>query len=491
MKSFDEFLVEGMYDPSIFKAIFLAGGPGSGKSYVAGKATGGLGMKVVNSDDIYELKLKSSGLGMDFTKFDDKDFERSQVIRDRAKKLTKMRMRQWVDGRLGMIIDGTGKDYDKIKAASEGLKGLGYDTLMIFVNTSLDVALQRNQMRSRTLPNDIVKSSWEDVQKNLGKFQSYFGNKNFIIVDNNDASEDVFRKVFVKVRSLVQKPLDNHIAKKWIDKEKKLKIREESNPRIPRKAGQPAGSKKHSDLYTDENPKGTIHGLKFATPNDAKSSVSKIKNSGKKHAHKIQAAIAMEQRAKAAGKAGAASVYRAYINKMKKKTKEMREEIELNEFDAPQIYCDMDGGVADFHAFTGKILGTKFKDAYWQDLPSDTFAKLPLMPDAKRLWSFIGKYKPIMLTAIPRESRGPISKQAAEDKTQWMKSNFNLDPSDMRAVSRQDKQQFAKDGRDGRPNILIDDHAGNIREFKSKGGIGIHHTSAVNTIKQLKQLGFK
>ena len=100
-------------------------------------------------------------------------------------------------------------------------------------------------------------------------------------------------------------------------------MKEETNPRIPRKAGQPAGSKKHSDLYTDENPKGTIHGLKFSTPADAKASVSKIKNSGKKHAHKIQAAIAMEQRAKAAGKASAASVYRAYINKMKKKTKEM------------------------------------------------------------------------------------------------------------------------------------------------------------------------
>ena len=392
MKSFNEFMIEGMYDPSIFKAIFLAGGPGSGKSYVAGKATGGLGMKVVNSDDIYELKLKSSGLGMDFTKFDEKDFEKSQIIRDKAKKLTKMRMRQWVDGRLGMIIDGTGKDFDKIKSASEGLRGLGYDTLMIFVNTSLDVALQRNQMRPRTLPDKIVKTSWEDVQKNLGKFQSYFGNKNFIIVDNNDASEDVFRKVFVKIRSIVQEPLQNHIAKKWIDKEKRLK---------------------------------------------------------------------------------------------------MREEIELDEFDTPQIYCDMDGVIADFHAFTGKILGTRFKDKFWPDLPKDTFAKLPLMPDAKKLWNFIGKYNPIMLTAIPRESRGDISKQAASDKTKWMKKHFNLKQSDMRAVSRQDKQQFAKDGRDGRPNVLIDDHAGNIKEFRAKGGIGIHHTSATDTINQLKDLGFK
>tara|TARA_R100001163_G_C4988496_1_gene141962 strand:- start:41 stop:355 length:315 start_codon:yes stop_codon:yes gene_type:complete len=91
-------------------------------------------------------------------------------------------------------------------------------------------------------------------------------------------------------------------------------------PRIPRKKGQPAGSKKHSDLYTDENPKGTIHGLKFATVDDAKKSVSKIKNSGKSHAHKIQAAVAMEQRAREMGKTSQAGVYRAYINKMKKKT---------------------------------------------------------------------------------------------------------------------------------------------------------------------------
>ncbi len=98
-----------------------------------------------------------------------------------------------------------------------------------------------------------------------------------------------------------------------------IKMGEKKNPRIPRKKGQPAGSKKHSDLYTDENPKGTIKGLKFATVKDAKASVSKINNSGKKHAHKIQAAVAMEQRAREMGKTSQANVYRAYINKMKKK----------------------------------------------------------------------------------------------------------------------------------------------------------------------------
>ena len=105
----------------------------------------------------------------------------------------------------------------------------------------------------------------------------------------------------------------------------KRKLEEESNPRIPRKKGQPANSKKHSDLYTDENPKGTIHGLGFKNVATAKASVSKIRNSSRSHAHKIQAAVAMEQRAREMGKTSEAAVYRKYINSMKKKTKKMNE----------------------------------------------------------------------------------------------------------------------------------------------------------------------
>ena len=97
-------------------------------------------------------------------------------------------------------------------------------------------------------------------------------------------------------------------------------------PRIPRKKGQPAGSDSHSDLYTDENPKGTIQGLGFKDVATAKASVSKIEGSSKTHAHKIQAAVAMEQRAKEMGKTAEAAIYRSYIEKMKKKTKEMQKE---------------------------------------------------------------------------------------------------------------------------------------------------------------------
>ena len=105
----------------------------------------------------------------------------------------------------------------------------------------------------------------------------------------------------------------------------KVVAKEESNPRIPRKKGQPANSKKHSDLYTDENPKGTIHGLGFKDVATAKASVTKIRNSSRSHAHKIQAAVAMEQRAREMGKSSEAAVYRKYINSMKKKTKKMNE----------------------------------------------------------------------------------------------------------------------------------------------------------------------
>ena len=110
---------------------------------------------------------------------------------------------------------------------------------------------------------------------------------------------------------------------------------EESNPRIPRKKGQPANSKKHSDLYTDENPKGTIHGLGFKNVAKAKASVSKIRNSSRSHAHKIQAAVAMEQRAREMGKTSEAAVYRKFINSMKKKTKRMNEKVEYtaNDFE--------------------------------------------------------------------------------------------------------------------------------------------------------------
>ena len=215
MKTFTE-LQEGVYDPNIFKAIFLAGGPGSGKSYVVRRTTGGLGMKIVNSDDIYEKMLKDAG--MDTTP-EDIFSDKGQDIRVKAKAVTKRMQGNFLDGRLGLIIDGTGKDYDKISKQVAGLKSLGYECAMIFVNTSLDTAQERNKMRKRTLPEKEVTTMWNEVQQNIGKFQRLFGGSSMIIVDNNDAGEDVFEKVWKRIAMLIRKKVSNPTAKRWISQE--------------------------------------------------------------------------------------------------------------------------------------------------------------------------------------------------------------------------------------------------------------------------------
>jgi len=222
MKTFHQ-LQEGVYDPNIFNAIFLAGGPGSGKSYVVRKTTGGLGMKIVNSDEIYEKDLEKAGL--DIGKPDDIFSDKGQEIRLRSKQKTKARQGLWVDGRLGVIIDGTGKDVAKISRQKALLDQIGYETMMIFVNTSLETAQIRNKERKRTLPEKSVEQMWNNVQKNIGSFQSLFGSRNFIIVDNNDAGEDIFNKVFKRIRGLVVKKPSKRQAKQWIANELKKKDR--------------------------------------------------------------------------------------------------------------------------------------------------------------------------------------------------------------------------------------------------------------------------
>ena len=211
MKHFNE-LQEGLQDPNIFKAFFLAGGPGSGKSYVVRKTTGGTGLRVVNSDDAFESLLQKAGLSL---KMPPEEEEPRDIVRDRAKKITAKRQANYIEGRIGLIIDGTGRDYDKITKQATELKQLGYDVHMIFVNTSLDDALQRNAERPRSVPESIVTKSWNDVQSNIGKFSQYF-RQNFVVVDNNNATEDVFVKVFKQIKGLLKKKVRNPAAQQWV-----------------------------------------------------------------------------------------------------------------------------------------------------------------------------------------------------------------------------------------------------------------------------------
>lgn len=213
-------LQAGVNDPGIFKAVFLAGGPGSGKSFIVGKtALTTFGLKLINSDDAFETQLKKIGLD---TTPEDIFSPAGQAVRGKAKALTKLKQKLALNGRLGIIVDGTGKDFDKIKKQSEELKRIGYETAMIFVNTDLDTALARNKARKRTLPDEDVTKMWKAVQNNIGKFQRYYGDK-FIVVDNSDNADyeanvmAAYRKMAAFVKTDPKLPT----AKKWIAQQKK------------------------------------------------------------------------------------------------------------------------------------------------------------------------------------------------------------------------------------------------------------------------------
>ena len=225
MKRFQDLrtpLHEGVYDPNIFKAFFLAGGPGSGKSYVVRRTTGGTGLKVVNSDPAFEALLKKAGLSL---KMPPEEFERKEKVRARAKELTAKQKANYLDGRLGLIIDGTGKEAEKILFQKRQLEELGYDTYMIYVNTSIDVALERNEKRARSLQPSFVVKSWKEVQANIGAFSNMF-RQGFIVVDNNDADEDIFQGIWKRIQGLLKKKVTNTRAQNWISMELAKKRRE-------------------------------------------------------------------------------------------------------------------------------------------------------------------------------------------------------------------------------------------------------------------------
>lgn len=227
MIRFEQFinLTEGVDDPAIFKAVFLAGGPGSGKSFIVGK-TGlpVLGMRVVNSDDAFENAMKKAGKSMT----PDEIFsDEGQEIRGRAKALTGKRQALYIEGRLGLVIDGTGKDFNKIVKQRNTLQDLGYDTAMIFVNTDLDTAIERDKMRDRSLGEVEVTKYWKSVQKNIGAFQTMFGKQKMLVVDNSTGKD--FKKETLRayrdIKKFIDREPDNPLAKKWIKQERQKKKR--------------------------------------------------------------------------------------------------------------------------------------------------------------------------------------------------------------------------------------------------------------------------
>ena len=221
----EEYLQEGVYDPGIFKAFFLAGGPGSGKSFVTKAAFAGLGLKVVNSDDILTKYLEKEGLSL---KMPESEKIKRDELRQKAKITTAARMDLYVQGRLGMILDGTARDYNKISGQQRLFKLLGYQTIMIFVNTSLDVALERNEKRDRTVQKKTAIQNWNTVQGNIGRFQKLFQPANFYVVDNSSSEKELVTTTLSRCASIVRRTMNQphgFIAKQWIDRQLRIKKR--------------------------------------------------------------------------------------------------------------------------------------------------------------------------------------------------------------------------------------------------------------------------
>ena len=252
-------LQEGVNDLAIFKAVFLAGGPGSGKSFIGTETKGksptvggdpkefmgggqlgliNLGLRVVNPDPAYEKLLK--GAGLDAKNSDDIWSDKGQEIRVKATDITAKQKSLYVDGRLGVIIDGTGKDVNKIMGQKKLLDKVGYECAMIYVNTNLETAIARDQKRNRTIGAEKVTEMWNAVQKNLKKYASMFGKSNMYVIDNSNGSnwQSEAKKAHKKLEKWIRKDPSDPKAKDWIEGQKmrnapKSGIKEEDSHYLP------------------------------------------------------------------------------------------------------------------------------------------------------------------------------------------------------------------------------------------------------------------
>lgn len=214
---FNEFyqpLDEGVYDPNIFKAVFMAGSPGSGKTTIANKLFAGTGLKSLNVDDFYNYLRQTEKTTGD-----------KEADYDAAWDKYRKREQNYLDGRLGLIIDGTGKNPTVMNDVKSKLEELGYETAMVFVNTTLETSLSRARQRASQVGKDygreidpkFIEDTWLRVQKGLGQLQNIFGKK-FFIIDNNRGEPNI-GYVENSLDKWLKAPPQSHIAKEWIKNE--------------------------------------------------------------------------------------------------------------------------------------------------------------------------------------------------------------------------------------------------------------------------------
>jgi len=203
-----EIIVEGKHDPNTFKAIFMMGSPGSGKTTVARKIAEGTGLKMVNSDSVYEWLTTGTDMPIVSKGYEDELYKHSN-------RLVRKQMENYIDGRLGLIIDSTGKKVSRVLELKERLEKLGYETMAIFVNVDINTALDRNEERRRKVDSDWVREKHARIQQNLGQFQNIFKGR-LVIVDNSEGANIDETIPHQAIRRFINRPPRMPQAKQWL-----------------------------------------------------------------------------------------------------------------------------------------------------------------------------------------------------------------------------------------------------------------------------------
>jgi hypothetical protein len=254
-EQFEDLLTEGVHDKSIFKAVFLGGGPGSGKDYVLDNTLAGHGLTEINSDKAFEYLMDKNNLDM---KMPDSEEEQRNFVRGKAKSVTELKQKLALLGRNGLIINGTADDPEKVKKIKSRLEELGYETQMIMVNTADEVSKQRNIDRGRrggrTVPEKIRKEKWDAVQAARPEYAKMFGD-GYKEYDNSDdlrvappeveeAKKAEMLELFKGVRQFVSTPPKNEVAQQWVASELQKKdtspIKKDGAEQVPHPESQAA-----------------------------------------------------------------------------------------------------------------------------------------------------------------------------------------------------------------------------------------------------------
>lgn len=225
-----DILLEGVYDKTSLKAVIMSGGPGSGKTYIAKQLFGfdktlertnlsSFGMKRMDLDYFYVNMLKKNGYSLDLSRMrsDPKLKDIDNLLRSAAITQYDKQKDVWIDNRIGIILDTVSSNLEKVVANKERLEDNGYDVICVFIDTPLDIALERNKNRERKLPEDLVKQMWEECQHNKEELQKIFGSNLFIVKD------DDIGEIQKRINKFLNEPVKNPIGKAWIELQLKLK----------------------------------------------------------------------------------------------------------------------------------------------------------------------------------------------------------------------------------------------------------------------------